>query len=180
MTTQDDPTRLALTLEIKIRTATKQDLPLLEWNGQYTHFRRIFRRAYREQCRGKRLMLVADKGGFPIARLFILYEGKNRSLANGYSRGYIYSFHVMEAFQSHGIGSRMMQVAEDILRQRRFHIVTLAVAKVNERALRLYERRGYQIMDDDEGKWRYQDHKGRVQYVHEPCWLLEKQLIERK
>lgn len=176
MTAYDEQASFAISLEITIRQASREDVNRLEWHGQYTHFRRIFQRAYREQKRGKRLILVADQRGYPIGRLFILFEGNNRTLANGYSRGYIYSFHVMEAFQRHGIGSRMMDLAEDILRERRFQIATIAVAKNNDSALRLYQKRDYQIVGEDDGKWRYKDHKGRIHHVDEPCWLLEKHL----
>lgn len=176
MTAQEQTHHLTITLDIEIREANRQDISQLEWHGQFIHFRRIFRRAFREQKQGKRLMLVADHNGYPVGRLFILFYSKNTLLANGYSRAYIYSFHVMDLFQGHGIGTHLMDTAESVLMDRGYHTATLAVAKDNHGAMRLYERRGYTIIDDDEGKWRYYDHRGRIRYVHEPCWLLEKNL----
>ena len=37
----------------------EEDLPKLEWYGEYLHFRRVFRRAYDDQLAGRRLMLLA-------------------------------------------------------------------------------------------------------------------------
>jgi hypothetical protein len=63
---------MRLELDIQFRLAALEDLPKLEWYGQYTHFRRMFKITYEDQLLGKRLMLVADLGGFPIGHVFIL------------------------------------------------------------------------------------------------------------
>ena len=41
----------ALELEVRLRLARQDDLPKLEWFGQYTHYRRIFLRTFAEQQR---------------------------------------------------------------------------------------------------------------------------------
>ena len=50
---------LALHIDVIFRPAERDDLPKLEWYGQYTHFRRVFQRAYEDQVAGRRLMLLA-------------------------------------------------------------------------------------------------------------------------
>jgi len=166
-----------LTLPITIRSIQADDLPKLEWLGSYLHFRNLFRRSYEEYLQGKREMLVADCNGFPIGRLFILLNSRNHVIADGRRRAYLYSFAVMEMFRGGGIGSRLIEAAEDILIERRFRYATIAVAKNNGGALRLYERYGYSIFDQENSDWDYVDHQGITRHVREPSWLLEKSLI---
>ena len=70
MTALNKPT-LTLEMPVAFRLATYSDLPKLEWYGQYTHFRALFRRTYQEQLQHRRLMLVADCNNFPIGHIFI-------------------------------------------------------------------------------------------------------------
>lgn len=165
-----------LQLPFVIRQATREDLKNLEWHGQFRHYRHLFRRSYREQQQGNRALLVAVLNNYPIARLFMQYRGRNHSLANGKTRGYLYSFYVMEMFRGQGIGTHLLNAAESLFKQRHYKTVTIAVAKDNTRALMLYQRCGYQVFGEDPGKWEYRDHRGRLRQVHEPCWLLEKAL----
>ncbi|MFW5691264.1 MAG: N-acetyltransferase family protein [Chloroflexota bacterium] len=176
MTALDDPTRLTLTLPVTIREACQEDIPRLEWYGQYKHFRNLLRRAYKEQRAGRRLLLVADLNGFPIGQLFVQLIASNRRIADGHTRAYLYSFRVMELFQGQGIGTLLLSTAEQRLARLGYHHAMIAVAKDNPRAQRLYERRGYTLIGEDPGRWRYVDHKGVTREVNEPCWILEKLL----
>lgn len=174
-----EPESQNITLTYHIRVATQHDVPKLEWYGQYAHFRNLIQRAYREQLQGRRIMLIADCNDFPIGQIFIQMKSNNQRIADGTLRGYLYSFRVMEMFQGHGIGTHLIHVAESELIQRNFHYATIAVAKENHGALRLYERLAYKKIAQDAGKWSYTDHKGVMRKVNEPCWILEKKLIVR-
>jgi ribosomal protein S18 acetylase RimI-like enzyme len=177
MTAQDESLEIAVSFTITIRKMHYDDLRKLEWYGQFTHFRRLFLRSYQGQQDGSRFLLVADAKGFPIGRLFIQFGNKkNTKLSDGVTRAYLYSFQVMEVFQGQGLGTRLIRVAESLLVQRGFRLATIGVVKTNEGALRLYQREGYEIYGEDEGRWRYIDHRGIEQKVHEPCWLLEKSI----
>jgi GNAT superfamily N-acetyltransferase len=171
-----EPVTMSLHLPIVFRFANKTDLPKLEWYGQYSHFRNLFARAFREQLKGRRLMLVADCNNFPIGHIFVSLRSANRAIADGEQRAYLYSLRVMELFRGHGIGTRLILEAEAILRERGILWTTIAVAKDNSRARRLYERLGYNIFADDIGQWSYIDHRGESRFVNEPCWILEKQI----
>ena len=174
-----DQSSLTVRLPITIRVATKADIPKLEWYGQFIHYRNLFRRAYREQLEGRRVMLVADCNDFPVGQLFIQLHSSNRLIADGHRRAYFYSFRVMEMFRRQGIGTALVNEAEGIVMRRGFTSVTIAVVKENQAALRLYRRLGYRQFAEDAGRWSYIDHKGETQYVHEPCWVLEKSLKVR-
>ena len=156
---------------IILRLATRADLPKLEWYGQYTHFRRVFQRTYQDQLLGRRLMLIADSNNFPIGQIFVLLNNNRDD-----RRMYLYSLRVMEMFRGLGIGSTLILEAERIGRENDYEWASIGVAKDNISARRLYERLGYRIFREDEGRWSYIDHEGRTHHVHEPCWLLEKHL----
>lgn len=167
---------LPLTVHLRLRLAVQADLPKLEWFGQYTHFRGQFQRAFAEQQRGRRLMLIADCNNFPIGHVFVQLSGGEAAVADGVSRAYFYAFRVMEMFRRQGIGTRLLLHAERLVRERGFGWTTIAVAKDNPNARRLYERLDYRVFRDDRGEWSYCDHQGQVRWVSEPCWLMEKDL----
>ncbi len=168
--------QLTLNAKLKIRVAKASDISKLEWDGQFTHFRNLFRRAYSGQRRGNRLMLVMDFNGYPIGRLFIQFINPTR-FETGIKRGYIYSFTVMQAFRGLGIGTHMLKTAESILIKGNYPIATISVAKTNKRAYQLYLREGYEIYGEDDGQWQYRDHEGKTHHVDEPSWLMKKSLI---
>lgn len=178
MTILDEPT-MTLALPIYFRMATYADLPKLEWFGQYTHFRSLFRRTYQEQLQRRRLMLVADCNDFPIGHVFMQLTSSEARIADGRQRVYLYSLRVMEMFQGQGIGTHLIAEAETLAQDYRYTWTTIAAAKDNPRARHLYERLGYRVFGEDEGRWSYMDHENRMRYVHEPCWVLEKKLDMR-
>jgi ribosomal protein S18 acetylase RimI-like enzyme len=171
-----DRVSIQVTLSVVVRLAGKADLSRLEWYGQYTHYRNVLRRVYREQLQGRRLILVAACNDFPIGQIFIQFNSGNRRIADGAARAYFSSFRIMEMFQGQGIGTRLITEAEHVVADRGFRWATIAAAKDNPGALRLYERLGYRIFGDDPGRWNYLDHRGYVRKMQEPCWVLEKDL----
>jgi ribosomal protein S18 acetylase RimI-like enzyme len=162
---------------VQIRTANRDDLPELEWNGEFAHFRRLFAEAYRLVERGEAVMWVADlPGAGIIGQLFVQVNSKNPAWADGIQRAYIYGFRVQDSYRGAGIGSRLLKIAEDDLIRRGFNSVVLNVNQDNPAARRLYERFGYQVVAPEPGVWSYIDHLGRRIQVSEPAWRMEKQL----
>ncbi|MEP7285743.1 MAG: GNAT family N-acetyltransferase [Chloroflexota bacterium] len=160
--------------DIVFRFAERDDLPKLEWFGQYTHFRRVFQHAYEDQLAGRRLMIVADMNGWPIGQIFVQLESLDETLTHLGRRGYLYSLRVMDMFQNRGLGTALIHEAESILISRDYGSVSIATAKDNPGARRLYERLGYHVFMEDSGRWHYVDHEGRTRQVIEPCWVMEK------
>ncbi len=167
-----------LDMPIVLRLAREDDLPKLEWYGQYRHFRTVYRRTYHEQIEGKRMMIVAASRDFPIGQIFIQLRSREERIALYGRRAYFYSLRVMEMFQKLGLGSRLLDEAEAVVRALGYQWATIAAAKHNPDARRLYERKGFRVFAEDEGRWHYIDHKGVVRLVHEPCWLLEKSIFQ--
>jgi ribosomal protein S18 acetylase RimI-like enzyme len=163
--------------QVIIRVLKKNDLPELEWGGEYTHFRRLFADAYESAQRGRSVLWVAELPGMGIlGQLFVQLTSGRSELADGYQRGYIYGFRLKPLYRSRGIGTQMMEVAEQDLLRRGFQWVTLNVGRDNPQARRLYERRGYRVVANEPGEWSYYDDKGVRRQVHEPAWRMEKKL----
>lgn len=169
--------RLPLKDDIIFRLARRDDLPKLEWMGEYTHFRRVIHYTFREQQTGQRMMLLADFNGYPIGQIFIFLKQEGFLFSGNKPRGYLYSLRVMAPFRGLGIGTELLLEAEKLLLARSMTVATIAAAKDNPNARRLYERIGYQVYAEDEGYWSYINHKGEHIEVHEPCWMLEKNLV---
>jgi ribosomal protein S18 acetylase RimI-like enzyme len=167
--------------QVLIRVLREEDLPALEWNGEYTHFRNLYRRTFEEMLQGVRLMMVATQAasGEIIGQVFLQYASGDPRFADGRTRGYIYALRVKAAYQNHGIGRRLIREAEAHLRQKGMRVATIGVAKSNAAAQRLYERLGYRVLGEDAGRWTYLDERGNLREVNEPSWLMEHRLDSR-
>jgi ribosomal protein S18 acetylase RimI-like enzyme len=164
--------------KILIRLLREEDLPALEWEGEYTHFRNLYRRTYEEMLEGVRLMMVAVQAatGEMVGQVFLQYSSGDPRFADGRTRGYIYALRVKPAYQNRGIGAHLIQQAEANLRHRGMRVATIGVAKANAAARRLYERLGYRVLGEDAGRWTYLDERGNLREVDEPSWLMERSL----
>ena len=166
--------------DVRFRLIQKEDLPDLEWDGEYIHFRRLYADVYQRYVRGDGAMWVAeyDKNRI-IGQLFVSFSNNNPGMFNGWNRAYIYGFRIRPEFRNQGIGTAMMDWVESDLMDRGISRVTLNVAQENPNALRLYERIGYRIVGYEAGEWSYIDHEGFRQQVKEPAWRMEKHLVMR-
>lgn len=163
---------------VSIRHIDWEDLPLLEWEGEYKHFRRIYRKVYSRMRRGIALMWGADLVGVGlIGQAFVHFKHASPPQTRKLHRkGYIHSIRVRPAYRRAGVGSKLMQTIENDLIARGFDSVSLNVSHTNFPARRLYSRRGYQIVKSDPGKWSYHDHRGVLKQVTEPGWRMQKDL----
>jgi ribosomal protein S18 acetylase RimI-like enzyme len=163
--------------QVIVRTITEADLPGMEWDGEYTHFRRVYAEAYQRMQRGYTVLWVAElPGSGLIGQVFIQLVCDRLELADGQDRAYLYSFRVRSAFRDQGLGKLIMGVVEEDLRIRGFQYVTLNVARDNPRAQQLYLRSGYRVVAPEPGTWSYPDEHGIWHHVEEPAWRMEKVL----
>jgi ribosomal protein S18 acetylase RimI-like enzyme len=161
---------------VLIRKLREHDLPALEWEGRYQHFRRLYRHALAEARRGRRVLLVAELAGQIVGQIFVQLDSRRAELADGRHAGYLYAFRVRPDFRNQGIGTQLLLEAESSLRGRGFRRAVIAVARDNLAAQRLYEAMGYHRFAEDPGEWSYLDHEGRMRSVSEPAYMLEKPL----
>jgi len=166
---------------IVIRRLVKADLPALEWDGEYRHFRRLYQDIYYHYTQGRAVMWVAELPGVElVGQLFVQLAGSRPEgtsfIYQTYEKAYIYGFRVKPDYRGCGLGTRIMASVEDDLYYRGFSGVCLNVSQDNSGARRLYERLGYQVVSTEPGRWSYIDDQGRRQDVHEPAWRMEKAL----
>lgn len=163
--------------DIVIRQLRKDDLPALEWDGEFRHFRNLYKDAYEKMLKGLTVLWVAEHpvDGI-IGQVFLQLNCDRPELADGWQRAYLFSFRIKPGYRNLGLGTRMIQVLEDFLRELQFSRLTLNVGKENPDAMRLYKRCGFQIVGQESGIWSYVDENGVWQTVKEPSWRMEKLL----
>lgn len=166
-----------LSAEVLIRNASLEDLPALEWDGEFAHFRRLYNEVYQSSLRGEAVLWVVEAPGVGVVgQAFVQLRSARTELADGSTRAYVYGFRIQPAYRSQGIGTRLLQSVENDLARRGFRWVVLNVSRINLGARRLYERLGYRVVAAEPGRWSYYDQFGRRQEVHEPAWRMEKAL----
>lgn len=168
--------------EVSIRQVVRADLPALEWEGAYLHFRRVYARAFQRAERGEALLWVVEREpGHLIAQLFVLLHSPgDPAVADGHQRAFIHSFRVRPEFRRRGLGGRLLQHAELDLQARGFRWAYLHVANDNPAAMRFYERNGFRRVSPISGEWSYEDHLGIERRVHEPGWRMAKELTTQQ
>lgn len=86
---------------------------------------------------------VAESAGSVVAYLSIeVHRGQEPFI-------YLDDFSVSEAYRGKGIGTDMIKTAERFAEESGARAVVLHVEKTNRRALKLYGRMGYSVMNDE-------------------------------
>lgn len=164
--------------DVVVRNVEQNDLPALEWDGEFTHFRRVNNEAYRRSVQGLSVLWLADSSIHGvIGQVFVQLSCDRPELCNGIDRAYLYAFRVKHHFRSMGIGALILRTVEDDLLQRHYRCATLNVAQENYRALSFYRRHEFKIVAPEPGRWTYVDHEGHIREVNEPAWRMEKSLV---
>lgn len=164
-------TEFTVPLRIRIRPCVEADLDALEWFGLFTEHREIIRNTYEAQTQGDMLMLLAETNGFPGGQVWLNLAEKRHL-----GRGCIWAVRVLPVLQGLGIGTRLLQAAEDALRIRGFTSVELGVEKDNPAARRLYERLGYCFEYESSGEYSYTTPSGELRRVPITECILSKAL----
>jgi ribosomal protein S18 acetylase RimI-like enzyme len=164
-------------LNVVIREAFESDLPALEWDGEYVHFRNLYRQIYENTLAGTALIWIAELANAGlIGQLFVQLTSHRQELADGLQRGYIYGFRIKPDYRSSGLGALMLEFVEKDLQKRNYRWITLNVGQDNREALKFYQRYGYHIIGTEPGRWTYIDHLGAKREVNEPAWRMEKSI----
>ena len=163
--------------KISIRYAEEKDLAGMEWEGEYSHYRQLYRDIYVSSLRGDAIIWLADLLDHGIiGQIFAQLRSTRRDYADGHSRAYLFGFRVRPLYQNNGVGNLILTTAENELINRGFSCVVLNVSKSNLHALRYYLKSGYLVEGDDPGKWSYTDQYGNHIEVNDPSWKLQKTL----
>jgi ribosomal protein S18 acetylase RimI-like enzyme len=170
-----DTLGLKLTVMIIARPAERYDLRKLEWYGSHRSVREHIEKSYTGMRSGTHQMLVADLNNYPVGLVCLQYRANDPQMADGHTRGYLYAFRVMPNLQSMGIGTLLLNAAEQHLLDKGMSVITLQVAKDNLRGQQLYTRQGYRSFGSKVNIWHH-NRNGEIKEVREPCWAMEKTL----
>jgi ribosomal protein S18 acetylase RimI-like enzyme len=167
--------RHGIVLDVLMRPCRQEDLPELEWFGMYRHHRQIFAEAFARHLRGENIMLVADLESFPVGQAWVdLVKRASEGI------GYIWAVRVFPFLRGHGIGTGLMQAAEDLLRARGFAQAEVGVEKDNHAARRLYIRIGYHDYTDLREEYSYTTPDGVSAHHVVDQWILRKSLTSAR
>ncbi len=165
-------------IHVRIRKAIETDLPAMEWNGEYAHFRHMFAQAYSQARQGTTVIWIMEIPGIGcIGQAIVQLTCSRPELADGFHRAYLYGFRIKPKYRGQGLGKQVIDHIESDLLKRNFRILTLNVAKNNRRAQSFYRECGFSSVADEPGIWSYIDQHGEVQTVVEPAWRMEKRLV---
>lgn len=160
-----------VSLFVTIRLCDEDDLPKLEWFGQFTEHRNIIRRAYERQQRGENVMLVADVRGEPVGQVWIDLVQKRRE-----ATGMLWAVRVFPWLRNLGIGTRLITAAEGLLRHLGYTRAELGVERDNAGGRRFYERLGYRPVGTRESAYSYTTPDGEFVRIPLDEWMLRKHL----
>ena len=155
-----------MTHDIRIRPMGDSDAALftevkriLGWQTE----RELFLARMQDQAKGRVVALVAECDGEPAGCIQVHLNGRDGPFAN---RGWpkITDFAVLERFRGRGVGSKLMDAAEEVA-ARHAHTMYLGVGlhAGYGAAQRMFIRRGY--VPDGSGIW----YRNRPCPLYEPC-----------
>ena len=146
-----------------------------DWAALHKH-----RNRFSGQQQGEVLYLVAWRGDMPLGHVLLQWPGAPAEPAAPQLPDCpnLEDLFVHPEYRSRGIGTRLLQVAEVLAKERGFRRVGLAGTVGNLLALALYERLGY--MDAGLSQfhitWPYVDRNGRQRTAEETDVYLVKNL----
>lgn len=162
---------------VTIRLLREEDLPALEWDGEFTRYRKIYQEVYRNSQRGISLPYVAEtaEDGI-IGQVFLTMKDPNPSYSQRSRYFFLSSFRIKPDFRDLGLGDRMIRMCFQEVRNHRLRDIFLNCSADNDRARHFYEKHGFRIVRLDEGKWSYVNHEGLVVSEKESAYLMRKTL----
>lgn len=162
---------------VTIRLMKEADLPALEWDGEYTRYRKVYQEVWRNSQRGISLPYVAEtpEDGI-IGQVFLTRKDPNPSYSPRSRYFFISSFRIKPEFRDRGLGDRMIRICFQEVRNHRLRDIFLNCSADNDRARRFYEKHGFRIVRLDKGKWSYVNHEGLVVSEKQSAYLMRKTL----
>ena len=135
-----------LWLELHHRHREVSPVPLVEDDERSWQARRAL---YLSWLGGGRAFgLLAELEGAPVGYAICCLEaGPDDTFPVGDTYGDLYSLSVAEGLRGRGIGTRLLDEVDRELERRGIHDLRISVLAGNERAQRLYERRGLQVAE---------------------------------
>lgn len=160
-------TRIALTLSV--RDLRHADLVSCTWAGSDHHLAGVARQLERARAGDVDYLAVCTRADIPIAKGGVDYRAQEGA-------GTLWQLAVHPALQSCGIGTVLVEAAEQRIRARGLRRAELGVEERNPRARALYERLGYIAYDRRPDSWDEQTPDGTLRRYETMCTLMRKNL----
>ena len=160
-----------IVMRLAVRDLEPGDLPSCAWAGTATHLAAIARALERVRLGEVEYLAACPPSGLPVGLGAIDY-------AKTPGAGTIWMLEVHPALQSCGIGTVLIQAAEQRIRARSLHRAELGVEDGNPRARALYERLGYAACGSEPDSWDQEAADGTVSRYETMLTLMRKELPE--
>ncbi len=158
---------------INIRLMREEDLYEIEWNGEFSRYRRIYKEVYRSSQSGLSIPWIAeDPENGIIGQVFLTKKTPNRSFCEFSPYLFLTSFRVKQDFRDRGLGTVLMKKSIDTARNLKIGYICLNCAQRNLRGRKFYDRFGFVVIRDDPGNWSYIDDRGEICTEIEPAWAM--------
>jgi ribosomal protein S18 acetylase RimI-like enzyme len=159
-------------IPLVVRDLTPEDLPGCRWSGSALHLASIARALERARHGEVEYLAACPPSGLPVGLGMIDY-------AANVGAGMLEQLSVHGALQSCGIGTILIQAAEQRILARGLNRAELGVEENNPRARALYERLGYVAYGSAPDSWDEQAPDGSVFRYETVCTLMRKELSYR-
>jgi ribosomal protein S18 acetylase RimI-like enzyme len=154
---------------LTIRDLTAEDLPSCAWLGSAPYLASVARALERARRGETDCLAVWPPSGVPVA-----LGGVDYTKTPGAGR--LQHLEVRAALRSCGIGTLLIQAAEQRIRVRGLRWAELKVEECNPRACALYERLGYLACGRGPASWDTEGEDGSLTRYETVCTLMRKQL----
>ncbi|MEU4576203.1 MULTISPECIES: GNAT family N-acetyltransferase [Nonomuraea] len=163
------PVKATVAIPVTVRDLLPRDLPACAWSGSAGHLRLVERELTRAAKGEVDYLAVCTPVDLPVA-----IGGVDYRLREG--AGTLWQLAVLPALQSRGLGTLLIQAAEQRIGERGLRRAELAVEEGNPRARALYERLGYVAYGRKPEAWDEEAPDGSVHRHETTCVLMRKDL----
>lgn len=163
--------------QINIRKMKESDLPLIEWNGEYSRYRRMYREVYRNLLLGISIPFVAENtDGELVGQAFLTEKNPNDNYTSKSKYMFLSSFRVKAPYRDKGLGTLILKTCEETVMERDLNLIFLHCASKNTLAKQFYEKHGFAAVRNDPGIWTFINEAGNVVTEKEPSIVMVKKI----
>jgi ribosomal protein S18 acetylase RimI-like enzyme len=156
-------------LKLSARDLVHADLASCGWSGSEHHLVSVAEQLERARLGEVDYLAVCPATDIPVAKGGVDYRAKE-------GVGTLWQLAVHPALQSCGIGTFLVDAAEQRIRNRGLRQAELGVEENNPRARALYERLSYVAFDRQPDSWDEQASDGSLRRYETMCTLMRKDL----
>lgn len=164
---------IEVVLKLSARDLVPGDLASCGWSGSEYHLAGVAKQLERVRLGEVDYLAVCPATDIPVAKGGVDYRVKE-------GVGTLWQLAVHPALQSCGIGTFLVDAAEQRIRNRGLERAELGVEESNPRARALYERLGYVAFDRQPDSWDERSPDGSVRRYETMCTLMRKDLSYRR